>query len=409
MFLDMNSYFASVEQQINPELREKPIAVIPVESEFTCAIAASYEAKAFGISTGTPIYEARRKCPGLICVMARHNAYVDYHHKIVEEVNRHLPIHTIASIDEMSCKLATNFQETDLAIQLARKIKQGLAKNVGAYIQCSIGLSSNRFLAKVATDMEKPDGLVVLDSKVLPQAFESLKLSDLPGIGRNMLQRLYKNGVYSIEDLYTLSPKHMRAIWHSVGGERFWYALHGVEIPSIPTKRSTVGHSHVLGPASRPVDKAEEVARRLLSKAAGRLRRLDYYTRKMTVSIRIEKGARLAHEIKFDPCQDTPTLTRHMLKIWKMLTHDIQRIKKVSITLHGLIENPFHQPGLFDQTQKKEFNTQKCQKISSAMDQLNKRFGRDTVVFGDIPKKDKTFSGTKIAFSRIPDKQEFYE
>jgi len=411
LFLDMNSYFASVEQQLHPEFRGKPLAVIPVESESTSAIAASYEAKAYGISTGTPIYEARQKCPDLICVMAKHNQYVEYHHKILEEVNRHIPIHAVASIDEMSCKLANNFQETDKAIQLAQNIKQGLAKNVGEYVRCSIGLSSNRFLAKVATDMEKPDGLVVVDPNALPQAFSHLKLSDLPGIGRNMLRRLYKNGVYSIEDLYNLSPKHMRSIWHSVGGERFWYALHGQEIPSIPTNRSTVGHSHVLDPEYRPPAKAEQVARRLLIKAATRLRRLEHYTRKMTVSIRSENGDRYGHEVKFDACQDNHTLLHYMLGIWELLITENKgnRIKKISITLHGLIQNPFDQLGLFTQTAQPEKDKERLKKASNAMDKLNEKFGRNTVVMGDLPDRQESFSGTKIAFSRIPDKQEFLE
>jgi DNA polymerase-4 len=411
LFLDMNSYFASVEQQLHPEFRGKPIAVIPVESESTCAIAASYEAKAYGISTGTPIYVARQRCPDLICVMAKHNAYVEYHHKILEEVNQYLPIHSVASIDEMSCKLGNNFQETDKAIQLAKDIKAGIARNIGKYIRCSIGLSSNRFLAKVATDMEKPDGLVVLDPNALPQAFESLTLSDLPGIGQNMLKRLYRNGVYTLEDLYNLSPKHMRSIWHNVGGERFWYALHGQEIPPTPTNRSTVGHSHVLDPEYRPPAKAEQVARRLLVKAATRLRRLEHYTRKMTVSIRIENGPRYALETKFDPCQDNHTLLHTLLMMWHQLLAQSKqgRIKKISITLHGLVKNPFNQYGLFDQKNIPSKNQERLQKASSAMDKLNEKFGRNTVVMGDLPDKKESFSGTKIAFSRIPDKQEFYE
>ena len=84
LFLDMNSYFASVEQQENPKLRGLPIIVTPVASEGTCAIAASYEAKAFGIRTGTPVYEARRLCPGLKTVNARHDVYVEYHHRFVD-------------------------------------------------------------------------------------------------------------------------------------------------------------------------------------------------------------------------------------------------------------------------------------------------------------------------------------
>ena len=105
LFLDLNSYFASVEQQDRPALRGKSVAVVPMMTDSTCAIAASYEAKAFGITTGTMIYEAKKMCPELICVKARHEVYVDYHHQIFQELQNHLPITMVCSIDEVACQL----------------------------------------------------------------------------------------------------------------------------------------------------------------------------------------------------------------------------------------------------------------------------------------------------------------
>ena len=95
LFLDLNSYFASVEQQENPALRGKPVAVVPMMADSTCAIAASYEAKAYGVKTGTPVYEAKKMCPGLKLVLARHDVYVDYHHRIFEEVIKHTPSYPV--------------------------------------------------------------------------------------------------------------------------------------------------------------------------------------------------------------------------------------------------------------------------------------------------------------------------
>lgn len=105
LFLDLNSYFASVEQQERPHLRGKPVAVVPMETDHTCAIAASYEAKAYGIKTGTMIRDAKKMCPNLTCVLARHDKYVEYHHKIVDEIALHTPINKIWSIDELSSRL----------------------------------------------------------------------------------------------------------------------------------------------------------------------------------------------------------------------------------------------------------------------------------------------------------------
>ncbi|MGQ0675409.1 MAG: DNA polymerase Y family protein [Rhodospirillales bacterium] len=160
LYLDLNSYFASVEQQLDPSIRGRPVAVVPVMSESTCAIAASYEAKAFGIKTGTKIYEAKRRCPDLILRPARHDLYVKFHRKTCEEIDRHIPIAKVCSIDEVACSLIGSERVRANAVDLAQRIKQGIRERVGDYIGCSIGIAPTRFLAKVASDMEKPDGLV---------------------------------------------------------------------------------------------------------------------------------------------------------------------------------------------------------------------------------------------------------
>src|SRR5476651_220485 len=162
LYVDFNSYFASVEQQLRPELRDKPVAIVAVETDATCAIAASYEAKAFGVKTGTPIWEAKKLCPGLICVLAQHERYVEYHHRILEEVDQHIPVTAVCSIDEVACRLMDNETSVERATAIALSIKRGLAANVGEYVKCSIGIAANRYLAKVATDLQKPDGLTVL-------------------------------------------------------------------------------------------------------------------------------------------------------------------------------------------------------------------------------------------------------
>ena len=105
LYLDVNSYFASVEQQLQPKLQNKPVAIVPTMTDATCAIAASYEAKAYGVKTGTMIYEAKKLCPEIICVQANHENYVMYHHKILAEIDKYIPIEIISSIDEVACKL----------------------------------------------------------------------------------------------------------------------------------------------------------------------------------------------------------------------------------------------------------------------------------------------------------------
>src|SRR5476651_2474819 len=100
-------------------LRGKPVAVVPVMTDATSAIAASYEAKAFGIKTGTPIWEAKKKCPALICVLAQHEKYVEYHHRIIDEVNNHIPVTAVCSIDEVACWLMDNEVAPERATEIA--------------------------------------------------------------------------------------------------------------------------------------------------------------------------------------------------------------------------------------------------------------------------------------------------
>ena len=131
------------------------MAVVPMETDSTCAIAASYEAKRYGVKTGTKIYHAKTLCPDLICVPARHDLYVRYHNKIKEEISSHIPIEKVHSIDEVSCRLLGFERKPQNACALAHEIKAGVERNVGEYLKSSIGIAPNCFLAKIATDNSK--------------------------------------------------------------------------------------------------------------------------------------------------------------------------------------------------------------------------------------------------------------
>jgi DNA polymerase-4 len=413
LYVDFNSYFASVEQQLRPELRGKPVAVVPVETDSTSAIAASYEAKAFGIKTGTPVWEAKQRCPGLICVLANHEHYTSFHQRIKDEVNRHIPIDVVASIDEVACRLMDNETSIARATEIAHSIKRGLAENIGEYVRCSIGIAPNRYLAKIATDMQKPDGLVVMQAQDLPEKLFTLKLSDLPGVGRNMEVRLHRAGIFSVRDLWQKDARQMRKIWGSIWGERLWYFLRGVELPDLETERHSIGHSHVLAPELRIPTQTKYVARRLMLKAASRLRRMEYYAEHVSLSIRLENGVRLATERHCYRAQDSRTFLLLLDEMWDELMQHAGKhatIRKTSVVLSRLLEARSLQDELFpglDETQLKQ--RARNERMSHAMDKLNHRYGRDTVLIGMTPSQGRSFSGTKIAFTRIPDIEEFNE
>ncbi len=410
LYLDLNSYFASVEQQLQPNLRHKPIAIVPSLTDSSSAIAASYEAKAYGVKTGMKIYEAKIKCPDLICVLGRHENYVRYHHLILAEINKYIPIEKAYSIDEVACKLMGKETNETNALALAKKIKLGLAQNIGEYLRCSIGLAENIFLAKTASNLEKPNGLQIIYAQDLPKRIMHFKLSDLTGIGKALEARLNKAGIFTIAQLFTIEAKHLRKIWGSVLGERFWYLLRGYDLPDLVTQCSSVGHSHVLAPEWRPIYKARYVMRRLLLKAATRLREKKFYTKHLILSVRINGGQKVKLEISFYRSCDNIILSRAAAKLWAKLIKLYQplSIKKIAVTLDHLVAADTLQKNFFelgdDLLSKQQQN---FENLSMAMDVINDKFGKDAILMGGLPKQVQSFSGTKIAFTRIPQLEEF--
>jgi DNA polymerase-4 len=411
LYLDLNSYFASVEQQLNPALRGRPIAVVPVLSDGTVAISASYEAKAYGVTTGTRIAEARRLCPDLQLVPARHDAYVEYHQRILAAVEGCLPITQVCSIDEVACELLGRERELESALALGRRIKHSILTEIGECLRCSIGLAPTRFLAKVASDLEKPDGLTAIGPHELPDKLLNLNLRDLPGIGKRMERRLNAAGIHDVAGLWSLPPKRMRLVWGGVTGERLWCALHGIDLPEPATQRRSIGHSRVLAPGLRELETARRVARRLVLKAASRLRRLGFLAGALDLGLDIEGGSSWSAEFRCRPCQDSFTLLAGFESLWRRAIADCgrARIKKVSATLHRLVHAAAVTPDLFASLPEAGELPRRA-RLSAAMDALNRRFGRDTVTLGiPPPAAGLDYMGTKVAFTRIPEHAEFWE
>lgn len=401
MYIDFNSYFASCEQQLDPTIRNKPVVIIPVLTDATCAIAVSYEAKAFGIKTGTPIWEAKKMCPHLICVLARHEVYVDFHERIIEEIGRHLPVAKVCSIDEVACQLMEN--ESQNAEKLAKNIKNGLKKNVGEWIRCSIGIAPNCYLAKIATDMQKPDGLTFINQEDLPHILYSLRLRDLVGIGSNMEIRLKKQGILDVKKILSLDMTQLRKAWGSVEGERLWHHLRGIEIPDRITKRATVGHSRVLSPELRFPEKARQIGRRLISKAASRLRQMDMVASKVGFWAKAEDDTFFEGSVDCNRVRDSFTFLSLFNRLWTemILCTGSSKIKHVAVTLLELEPYDKNQLEFFKDPLK-----EKKGQMSDILDRINQRYGRDSVSFGILTDGEKSVTGIKISFTRIPKKDE---
>jgi DNA polymerase-4 len=389
LFLDINAYFATVEQQAQPELRGKPIIVAPMETDSTCAIAASYEAKAYGIKTGTNVGEARRMCPGLVVVPARPPLYVHYHEKIIEAAETVLPVDKVCSIDEMQFRLIGKEREPEEARKLALRMKKALREQVGEMISCSVGVAPNPFLAKLATDMEKPDGLVVLQSKDLPEKVLGLKLTDFCGINKRMAARLQGAGVFSVEQMYSCSPAQLRAAFGSVVGERWWYELRGFDLGHEENERKSLSHSNVMHPEMRTDEGCRDMMLRLIQKASARLRANGLWASGMGLSVHGFKKSWKAHA-RLSPTQDTVTFNEHFLRLWE--DRDFEKPRTVGVVFYDLATSEQVTPSLFDSaTVRAELNR--------AVDTVNNKFGKNTIYLAGMGKaKDR--ASEKIAFNK---------
>jgi DNA polymerase-4 len=388
LFVDMNSFFASVEQDARPELRGRPVGIVPMMADTTCCIAASYEAKAFGVKTGTIVSDAKRMCPGIQLVEARHELYVAYHHRIVEAVESCLPVTAVLSVDEMACRLMG--RERPL-------------------------LATNRYLAKVASDMEKPDGLVALTPDILPGALRQLALRDLPGIGSRMEKRLNAQGIRTMDDLLALDCDNSGQVWGSVLGERLWHWLHGEDFDMDEVEHlKSMSHQHVLAPEMRTPEKAWAVAHKLLHKAAMRLRASDLWASSIGLAIgfavpRGEKKPVSSYgvptrgwksEVRLSECQDNLTLIAALRHLWESRPsgQEFERPYFIGVHLNGLVPGHLHSLNLFDGSEQEQHRA----RLVAAMDAINNKYGLSTLAPATMLTAFKA-APTRIAFHTIPE------
>ena len=395
LVLDLNSFFASCEQQENPELKGKPVIVVPTMAETTCAIAASYPAKALGIRTGTLVHEARRLCPDVKLVQAHHKLYVEYHHRILAAIGKHMPVEDVMSIDEVACRLDRVQQEPAVAQILAQNIKREIQSQVGECLTSSVGISANKLLAKLASNMQKPDGLVILPIEKLPGSILHLDLRDIPGIGPKMAERLQRAGITDIATLWKTDAVRLRLIWGGLAGPKMHGLLHGEDILSAKQARSSISHQHVLAPDDRSVDGAAPIMRQLLVRAAQRLRDDGFYCRRLIVEVKWfgRDGDSWTEKRNFSETQDTGVLLHVLQDIWKQVP-DLKPLR-VGVALTGLAAQEAHQVDLFDKPRNA--------RLVRAIDLVNEKFGKGALVYGDAAPRQSS----KIAFQRVPKVEEF--
>ena len=405
LYVDFDGFFASCEEQANPRLFGCPIGVIPFQdARNSCVIASNPKAKKFGVKTGVAIAQAHRMCPQIVLVPQRPDLYVRTQQRVVAAVLSVLPIDVICSIDELAAVLGRRDGPEDVA----GRIKQRVREAVGKRITCSIGCAPNRWLAKIAADLDKPDGLTVLGPGDLPGRLLEIGLEDLPGIGRRMRARLERAGLSTVGDVWNASPGRLGSIWDNVAGARFWYALHGYAVEPPTTRRSSIGHGRVLPPEQRSVPAAREPARQLVVKAARRLRRAGFLSRRLTLSADCLNGPRWgASTATARAANDDRTCLGALGVLWTELAAARPRaaLLRIGVSFDRFVpsgevqlELPFGEPDTW---------RDKARDLSAAVDAINNRYGRTVVGYGQCGTPGG-YAGAKIAYGRIPAWEDFW-
>ncbi len=399
IYIDLNSYFASVEQAERPELMGLPVAVVPMLADSTCCLAASYPAKAFGIKTGTSVRDARKLCPKITFIEADHHKYVKYHHRIREVIEDCLPIWKVYSIDEMAIQLFGREQEYKFAHAKAVEIQKKILTKISPALTCSIGIAPNRYIAKIASDMQKPSGLTVIYAEELPQRLYDLKLRDFPGIGARMEQRLIDARCFSARALCEKSQSELHRLWGSKVGEDFWKLIRGEQLDERETNRGSIGHSRVLAPDKRNPESAWSNLVALTCKAAMRLRDEGFYAQSLQLDLkylRNNSGAPYWEKrARFFETQDTSIFLKELTALWNDAPKE--GLLKIGIVLSSLVPAKNHQLSLLEDT--------KQENLMSAIDKLNKTHRKNLVVYGASIELERQHHAP-IAFGHIPKKFE---
>lgn len=230
LFVDMNSFFATCEQQVNYWLRRRPVGVCVYTGQFGCVISSSIEAKQKGIGLGLRLDEAMKICPDLVPLETHPTRYREFHVKIIDVLKKYSDNVIPKSIDEAIVNLNGYELLYKDSVAVAKKIQQDIKKEVGDYLKCSIGVAPNAFLAKLGSDIGGTDEICLITPENIDEVLKKLKLTDLPGIAEGMSKRLIRGGIHTPLDLRYASAERLQRICRSIVGLHWNYRLNFREV-----------------------------------------------------------------------------------------------------------------------------------------------------------------------------------
>jgi len=366
MHIDINSCFATIEQQANPFLRGKPVAVAASVKDFGCILASSIEAKRNGVKTGMRVKEGKQIEPQLIVLPCDPDKYRFIHHQLKQLLSTYTPDITPKSIDEFSLK----FDKGNLVV-IAQEIKQRIRAEIGQHISVSIGIGPNRFLAKTAAGIHKPDGLDVITMNNIQEVFEKLELTDLCGISFRNALRLNQVGINTARDFLNATQSQLKAAFKSITATYWYMRLHGQEIDSVPTHKGGLSNSYVLPHPTRPIE-AFPIMIKLTHKLTERLRKEGYQAGFLLLAFSSaehkhwHQGKRL-----IEPTNKAKAIIHEFHRL--MNKSPFPEIKKITVFCGDLKPDTGLQLNLFQ-------DEEEHRRVDHAVDAINHRFGLFTLV-----------------------------
>lgn len=378
MHIDLNSCFATVEQQARPMLRGKPVAIANRRTDKTAIVTASYEAKAMGVKVGMKVREAKILCPDLVVLESDPSKYRYVYHRLLDIMKDYSAHVTMKSIDEGIIDFhntTAEIQGRDL-VDIGYEIKQRLKDEIGVWMRCNVGIATNRFLAKQAAGLHKPDGLDVITPGNIREVLAGLKLTDLTGIAHRNEHRLNSVGIYTpLEFLDADSIVLQRIVFKSVVG-RWWYdRLRGYEVDDIETDVKRVGRQYVLESFNLTHEEIGKRLHHLCESVGSRMRSQNRSARGIYVYAKtLDHGYWHSSTLSGLPFSSDQTIY--------MLAHQLfdsapDGLKEIGIHCYELAPIENQQVSLFNDQIIQE------RQVTEAIDGINKRYGERTIHSAD--------------------------
>ena len=381
MHLDMDSYFASVEQQARPSLRGRPIGVTGRPTERSIVVAASREAKRYKVSTGMPVWEALKACPDLVLVSGNPDRYLSVTKRFIEILKEYTALLEIYSVDEAFMDVTQEVPKRGGPIRMAEEIRRRFHEELGDCITATIGIASGKTFAKLIGTRHKPDGIGLLDEEEVPELLESTAVGSVWGIGRRIEARLKRVGIRTLKELGDASEQFLKREFgvyglhlHEIGRGRDATPL--VPYTDVPPPKS-VGHSKSLSPELRDFSVALIVLRDLCDKVARRMRRLGYMGRTVHCGFRVGSiGPHYGKQTTLAlPSDDGETIYKSCLVVLEKIPVKPEQVSNVGVSVGNLVETDRTSHALLETDRRRE-------RLNRAVDRIRDRFGDRSVRLG---------------------------